>query len=427
MIARRSLAPMSHSDRTPGTLLIHVTVPLYRDAAGGWLLEDQACNGLRLWAQHFERLIVTIPAETGAPPPSWVPLGRVGPDLARIEIVPLPVAWRADRFFRALPGVRRILRDAIARADRVAFAIGGLFGDWGAVGALEARRMRRPYAVWTDRVESQVTRSLAATAPRWRTRLRARLTWRAMAALERHVIRHAALGLFHGRECFDAYAPCCSRAELVHDIHLRRGDHIDPQALMAKTERATTQTGPLQLIYVGRADPMKGPHDWVSVMAQVAALGVDLTARWYGDGSERGTMQAELERLGLSDRVMLPGFLKDRGAVMTALREADALVFCHLTAESPRVLIEALVSGTPIIGYGGAFAADLIAQHGGGVLVQTGDRAALAHAIAALSADRAALAALMQAAAADGAPFEDEAVFAHRSHLLRQYLPGPTG
>jgi glycosyltransferase involved in cell wall biosynthesis len=418
---------MPHTDRTPGTLLIHVTVPLYRDATGNWLLEDQACNGLRLWAQHFERLIVTIPAETGAAPPPWVPLDRVGPDLARIEIVPLPVAWRADRFFRALPQVRRTLRDAIARADRVAFAIGGLFGDWGAVGALEALRMGRPYAVWTDRVESQVTRSLAATAPRWRTRLRARLTWRPMAALERHVIRHAALGLFHGRECFDAYAPFCARAELVHDIHLKRSDHIDPQALAAKVARIAAGSGPLRLVYVGRADPMKGPHDWVDTLGRAVAAGADLTARWYGGGSELAAMQAEIDRRGLADRISLPGFLRDRGAVMAELRAADALLFCHLTAESPRVLIEALVSGTPIIGYDGAFAADLIAGHGGGVLVPQGDRDALAARILALATGPDALARLVRAAAADGAPYEDEAVFAHRSHLITRHLPARAG
>lgn len=415
------------ASRTPGTLLIHVTVPLFRGPDGGWLLEDQACNGLRLWARHFERLIVTIPVETGAPPPSWVPVSRVGPDLDRIELVPLPSAWRADRFLRALPQVARQLKGAIARADRVAFAIGGLFGDWGAVGAILARRMGKPYAVWTDRVESEVTRRLAATAPRWRTRIRARLTWRPMAALERHVIRHAALGLFHGRECLDAYAPFCTRPELVHDIHLKRADHIGTADLAAKVARIARGDSPLRLVYVGRADPMKGPLDWVAVLGHLAQAGVAFQARWYGGGAQLAAMQAEIDRLGLADRVSLPGFLADRAAVMAALREADALLFCHLTPESPRVLIEALVSGTPILGYGGAFAADLIAGHGGGVLVPAGDPAALAAAVAALARDPARLAALAQASAADGAPFEDEAVFAHRSHLITQGLPGPTG
>lgn len=418
---------MTPHARTPGTLLIHVTVPLFRAPDGGWLLEDQASNGLRLWAQHFDRLIVTIPLETGAPPPSWVPISRVGPDLARIELVPLPVAWRADRFLRALPEGRRLLRGAIARADRLAFAIGGLFGDWGAVGALEARRMGRPYAVWTDRVESEVTRGLASTAPRWRTRLRARLTWRPMAALERHVIRHAALGLFHGRDCLDAYAPFCRHPELVHDIHLKRADHITPEALEAKTARITRGDGPLRLVYVGRADPMKGPQDWVAVLALLAQAGVDFRASWYGGGAGIDQMRAEIDRLGLGARVALPGFLADRGAVMAALRDADALLFCHLTPESPRVLIEALVSGTPIVGYGGAFAADLVARHGGGALVPVGDRAALARVVTDLARAPAQLASLARAAAADGAPYEDEAVFAHRSHLITDGLPGPRG
>ena len=92
---------------------------------------DQACNGLRLWAENFSRLVVMMPLAEGPPPPSWVPLARVGAALERIEIVPLPQAYRPDRFVARLPAVRRQLRALIARADYLSFAIGGLFGDWG--------------------------------------------------------------------------------------------------------------------------------------------------------------------------------------------------------------------------------------------------------------------------------------------------------
>ncbi|MFN3936374.1 MAG: glycosyltransferase [Gemmobacter sp.] len=403
----------------PETLLIYAPVPLHRAPGGGLLLEDQACNGLRLWAENFDRLIALMPLDPGPAPPNWCPVAHVGAALDRIEIVPLPQAWRPDRFLRALPAARKVIRAAIARADFLSFAIGGLFGDWGAVACLEARRMGRSHAVWTDRVESEVTRRAARDAPHWRTRLRSRLYWRPMGWLERRLIARADLGLFHGRETFDHYAPFARRAEMVHDIHLTRADHIAADDLRAKL--AAAASGPLRIAYVGRADPMKGPDHWATVIELLAAQGVDFTATWLGEGSGWPALRDRLVPLG--DRVQLPGFAADRRTVLATLRAAHLLLFCHLTPESPRILIEALVSGTPLAGYDGAFARDLIAGHGGGVLVPLGDAAALAAEVAALATDRSRLARLITAAARDGAPFEDEAVFRHRSELIRRHLP----
>ena len=118
----------------------------------------------------------------------------------------------------------------------------------------------------------------------------------------------------------------------------------------------------------------------------------------------------------------MPGFAADRRAVFAALRAAHLFLFCHKTPELPRCLIEALVSGCPIVGYEGAFARDLVAGHGGGLLVARDDVAALAAALTRLAADRARLGELIADAAADGAPFTDTAVFRHRSELIRRHL-----
>lgn len=402
------------------TLLIYAPVPIYRGADGGLRVEAQAVNGLRLWAANFPRVVAMMPLAPGEAPAGWIPVSDTGSKLDRVRIEPLPMAYRPDQFLRAFAPTRNRIRELIGEARWLSFAIGGLFGDWGAVAAFTARRMGRPFAVWTDRIESEVVRQSAASGP-WRARLRARLTHRPMAHLERAVIRRADLGLFHGRETYDAYAPFArGPVELVHDIHLSGRDHITPDRLAAKAAAVTD--GPLRLIYVGRADPMKGPHDWIDVLERLAVSGVNFQAQWLGDGSERPAMLARVKEAGLQDRMDMPGFVSDRSAILEALREAHLLLFCHLTPESPRCLIEALVSGTPIAGYDSAYPRDLIAAHGGGFLVPQGDRTALAEGIASLAADRTRLGQLICAAAADGAPFSDDAVFAHRSEVIRRHL-----
>ena len=408
----------------PDTLLLHAPVALHR-AGDTLLLEDQACNGLRLWAEHFEHLVVMMPLNPAPPPPAWVPVAGLGPVLERIEFITLPWAYRPDQFLRALPEGRRLLRAAIERCDYLGFAIGGLFGDWGAVGAWQAHRMGKPFYIWTDRVESEVVRRL--TDPRlapdlpWRRRLRARLEHRPMAMLERALIRRAALGLFHGRETFDTYAPHCRNPQLVHDIHLKPADHIAPEALARKIAEAGA--GPLRITYVGRAEAMKGTGDWLAALEALARQGVDFRARWLGEGPDLAAMRARVAAGPLAGRVELPGFLRDRAAVLEALRRSHLMLFCHQTPESPRCLIEALASGCPIVGHDSAFPADLIAGHGGGWLTPPGDTEALAGALATLAQDRARLAGLIGAAARDGAPFTDAEVFRHRAELIREHLP----
>jgi glycosyltransferase involved in cell wall biosynthesis len=404
------------------TILIYAPVPLHRAAGGGYLMEDQACNGLRLWAENFERVIVMHPLSPEAPPPAWVPVERIGPALSRIEIVALPMAYRPDVFLRSLGAVRRQIRELISRADYLGFSIGGLFGDWGSVGALEAHRMGRPFYVWTDRVESEVVRRTAESAAVWRHRLRARLTHVPMARLERHIIRRAALGLFHGRDTYDTYSPFSRAPELVHDIHIGREDHIPAERLAAKIAAAQSGSGPLEIVYLGRAAAMKGPFDWVATLERLAAAGVDFRATWLGDGPDHEALVARINAASLAGRVSAPGFTRDRAEVLEALRRAHLLLFCHKTPESPRCLIEALISGTPIIGYGSAFPRDLVASHGGGLFVEPGDVEGLARMVESLAMNRERLARLIGSAAQDGAPFTDEEVFRHRAELIKRYL-----
>lgn len=422
--ADRQIAHDEAGETRSDTLLIYVSVPLHQ-VNGEFFLEDQACNGLRLWADNFRQLIVVIPVADGPPPAAWVPLyAEVGAAMKRIEIVTVPEAYRPDRFLRALPGNVPKLRDAINRADYLGFAIGGLFGDWGSVSAFLAHRMRQPFYVWTDRVESQVVLQSTRSGP-WKRWLQARLYYWPMVWLERYLIGRAELGLFHGRETFETYAPWSRNPQVVHDIHIRRSDHISPERLSAKVAAATV--GPLKICYMGRADAMKGPQDWLAVLEGLARKGIAFEASWLGEGHEFEAMRTRIETGPLAGKVRLPGFVRDRTVILETLREAHVMLFCHKTPESPRCLIEALISGTPIVGYDSAFPKDLIAENGGGHLVARNDVPALTEAMAALAGNRAKLADLVQRAARDGEQFDDETVFHHRADLIRRHLPRARG
>jgi len=411
--------PSEHMDVDPDSLLIYAPVPLFKGPEG-YLLEDQACNGLRLWSKHFSKVTVMHPVEKGPPPPSWIPLEGSGIDFSKVEIIPLPTAYRPDQFFRHYFATRKIIRDAILRSRFLAFSIGGLFGDWGSVGSWQAYRMGRQFAIWTDRVESEVVRHEAETAKNWRHSLRSRLTYRPMQALERYLISRCTVGLFHGAETYATYAPYARSAEIVHDIHLKKSDRISLDSLQSK--RAAAEVGPLRICYVGRADSMKGPLDWIETLRLLHEADVRFEAHWLGDGEMLETMRQEVSRLALDNHIHLHGFVRDRQRVLEQLRSAHVFLFCHKTPESPRNLIEALSAATPIIGYEGAYARDLISAHHGGVLTPIHRTDDLAAAIARLANDRNQLSELMEMAYRDSEPFNDEAVFEHRCMLIRQYM-----
>jgi glycosyltransferase involved in cell wall biosynthesis len=399
-------------------LLIYAPVPLYR-AQGQLYLEDQARVGLRLWADHFATVGAMMPVIDAPPPQGWS--AYVPDSIARVTLHPLPAAYTPLAFARQYRTTRAQILALITQADVLSFAIGGLVGDWGAVACLTAHRVGRRFAVWTDRVESAVTRLTASEGP-WTTRLRKRLTAAPMWMLEKAVIRRADLGLFHGRETYDTYAPFSRNPQVVHDILLERRLQISDQCFLNKQH--ATGRDPLQIVYAGRADAMKGPMEWLEVLAQLRQAQVAFQARWLGDGPLLEDMRRAVNEAGLQDHVTLEGFVADRGAVMAALRQAHVFMFCHKTPESPRCLIEALMSGTPIVGYDGAYPRELTEAHGGGCFVPRGAVSALAQQVQELAQARDALCALQEAAREDGRRFDQDSVFAHRSELLKQALGG---
>jgi colanic acid/amylovoran biosynthesis glycosyltransferase len=395
------------------TLLLVIPAPLHEWGGRLWI-DLQACNGLRLWLDHFDRVILCAPLAGHGPVPADMVEMLANLPAERLEVHPLPVAFTPLRFARALPSVRRQLLAQIARATHCQFAIGGSWGDWGALATILGARRGRKVAVWTDRVESDVMR-FQARGHRGARRLYRRFNAWLAERLERFAIRRAAMGLFHGMDSYRAYARFSPDPHLVHNIHLAAEHRIAPATLEAKVAR---RDQPLRIVYAGRVHPDKGPEDWIEALARLGD-GLPFRATWYGDGPMLDAARRIVSGRGLGDRVCFAGNVTDRCALLAALVDADIFLFCHKTPESARSLIEALLSGTPIVGYASPYAEDLIAAHGGGLL--TGhDPAALAIAISALASDRDSLADLARRAAADGHPLVDSAVFAHRAELIKR-------
>ncbi len=409
------------------TILLVTAVPL-REVNGQLGLDDQTCEGLVRWAENFERVIMAGPGlpehmavkqDSSTSGTTWLPVASL-PCADRLELVRLPYAYKLQDFIKTYTTTRQLLKENIQKSQYLCFTLGGLIGDWGGIASLESIKLGRPYAVWFDRVEYEVIRRTLQSLPLKR-RIKEFLTLPLMKRYQQYLIRQSSLGLFQGQDCYSAYSPFSKQPHCVYDVHTKKSDQIDEPSINLKIEELLCG-GPLRICYAGRAADMKGPLDWLHTVHRVCKAGVDVQATWVGDGPLLPKMKSLAQELGIADRVHLVGFVSDRSKILQTIRESHIFLFCHKTPESPRCLVESIVSGCPIVGYGSSYSQGLVSQHGGGVFAPMNDWQKLADLVIELNSDRAKLSELVRAAALSGQFFDEETVYQQRSDFIKKYL-----
>ena len=400
------------------TLLIGLGARFFRHD-GHLYVEDQTISGLKAWQASFPRVIAFSITEDARPPEGWSDAVAEGLTAPEFELVPLPDTYRIRTMTRSRREAEAILSDCLARASFRVFTYGGWFGDPGEIAAALARKKGLSHAVWLDRVESKLVRQ--QTAGTWAERPKGLLMSWILSGFENRAVRNADLALLHGATVFHHFEKIAKNPHVAEDIHLKTENRIPAEALSEKVR--ASRDGPLRILSCGRAEPMKGGHDWVRTLSLLKAAGVRFNATWIGDGSERKDIEEHARRCGLTrDEAHFPGFVADRAQVLQHYRTAHILLFCHKTDESPRNLIESLHSATPIVGFRDAYAEALVTEKGGGLLVDRGDVDGLAQLVVSLAQNREKLVELIERAAHSAIHLTRDKVFKHRSDLVRRYL-----
>jgi colanic acid/amylovoran biosynthesis glycosyltransferase len=402
-------------------LLLDVGVP-FRVESSVIYLESQAHHGVRQWLDNFDEVTLCAPAVPQQQLDGTMHWTSAADLIAgkRFSAVLLPWAYAAGDHLTNVFAVRNKLRQLIPRHTHLCFSNLGWLGAWGRIGCEEAYRLGRPYAIWLDWVLHEMPAPKESNPVKW--------IWRQIqrGMLKRKTFRdiqRASLGLFNGKTVHDAYAHLCKVSRIAHDIHLGEADVIPASRLQS---RLTRSSGPLKIIYVGRVHQMKGPWHWLDAIQAVIDKwhGTrEIHAAWLGDGPLLPDLRRAVEERQLQKAVRFPGAELDRLKLLEQLRDADVFVFCHLTPESPRCLIEALMSALPIVGFESAYASDLLDAHAaGGALVAQGDVAGLADAVLACLREPDRLRTMSEEALSAGLSFSDVAVFKHRSDLIKEFL-----
>jgi glycosyltransferase involved in cell wall biosynthesis len=404
------------------SLLLELPIPFRKDAEGRYLVESQALNGLRRWSDNFERMTVCAPVipEKYADHSTmqWVNPASLLEE-RNIKLEPLPWGYHPFDYLKFRKSVRQKFVSLINSHRYLCFSNLGDLGAWGNIGSDVARGKNRKYSLWFDWVVHEMPQAKTKSIHKKIRQLFSRQNSKYQTY---KAIRGCSLGLFHGKTVFDAYSPICRESHVVHDIHMSKQDAISDTALINKITSVKMRSN-LRVGYVGRVHPMKSPHEWIEVVRKVNKTLQEgrIHATWLGSGPLLDAAIEEVKDNCLENAIDFAGFVSDREAIRTFLQNIDVFLFCHVTPESPRCLIEALISGAPIVGFESAYARDLVGDRGGAIFSNIHDTDSLANSLCNLIDNRDKLAQLIEAAATNRPFYNDESVFEHRSNLIKTY------
>jgi len=345
----------------------------------------------------------------------------------RFKLILLPEGYREDRYLLNHRRVAKLIEAEIDKADYLTFAPHAPF-DWPTLAAKIAIRKGRRYDVEADWDMRQVSTAIWSTMKPGPNKLRKYVWFQWFFRDLEHIMSKSSLALLQGADVFNAYRQIAPNPRKVLNIQVTQDDLIGELDLGRKLKEIRAGEA-LRIIYTGRATHMKGPLEWLQTLKRLHDgtyydSPVKFHATWYGDGDMLDEMRVFVAKHRLGDCVSIPGSVS-RDEVLDAMRESHLFLFCHLTLESPRCIVEALASATAVVGYRTLYTDDLVREHGGGEFVPMHCWQELAQSLVNLNNDRERLAALVEGARATSQHFDRDAAIRERIDLIVELLsPG---
>ncbi|WP_170610523.1 glycosyltransferase [Ruegeria arenilitoris] len=176
---------------------------------------------------------------------------------------------------------------------------------------------------------------------------------------------------------------------------------------------------PLQLVYTGRLEKMKGAHDLVPLALELRSLGVPFMLKIFGTGSLEGQIDNDIAQNNLSENVQRLEPLDFSSELVPYLRSnCDIYVCCHRQSDPSCTYIENMGCGLSVVGYGNEMWSDLQKDSRAGWVSPIGQVKKLAAVIAQIEKSRSDIAHRCELAAA----FSKQNSFEALSRARMQHL-----
>lgn len=155
------------------------------------------------------------------------------------------------------------------------------------------------------------------------------LPWEAMHAKAVRIVNHTVGNVLH------SWGVPHSRLRLFPSFYL------DKHALTAVTHREKKY----DIVFAGRMVSNKGVGSLLKALSTVPGT----TCLFLGDGPERDRYQYEAKKLGIFDRMEFRGWQSDQRELWCAMTEGKVLVMPSKSEGGPRIALEAMALGLPVI------------------------------------------------------------------------------
>jgi phosphatidylinositol alpha-1,6-mannosyltransferase len=357
------------------TLGILYHMPFWQAADGSlWESEGSFARYVDSLAPYFDEVVLSVPV-FDRPQAAG---SRVR--ATNVRLAPLPYFPGPRQFYPMLPRLYGRLTSWVAQCDVIHLRV----PSPAAIFAFRAARsMRKP-------VFLLVVGDYEALLPHLPYRGIKKRLFRAYVTFEEWALRHMTsrvLTFTNG---------AALRRKHEHDggrIIETKTTTLSEHEIGTRTDVASS--GRIRALTVSRIDPRKGLRALPAAVEQLTTAGVDLsldiigpTIGLIGD-DERDAIERDAERRGVADRVRLPGPVPlDR--LMTLYREYDIFILPTQPGEGiPRVLLEAMANGLPVVTTDVSGITSLITHDVNGLLIPDASPASVAAAVQRLAGDEA--------------------------------------
>ena len=356
--------------RTPGTLStlgIVYHMPCWQAADGSvWEAEGSFGRYVDSLAPYFDEIVLSVPV-FATPPASGSRLRA-----ANVRLAPLPYFPGPRQFYPMLPAMQRRLREFVRQCDVIHL------------------RVPTPAAIFAFRLAQAahkpvfllVVGDYRALLPHLPYRGLKKVLFGAYVAFEEWALRH-----------MTRQTLTFTNGAALREKHERQGATVietKTTTLSLSDIASRTDTcagGQIRCLTVSRIDPRKG------LRALPGAIGRDVTVDIVGPtigqigDTEREAIAAEAQRLGVADRVRLRGAIP-LDQLMPIYQQYDVFVLPTQPGEGiPRVLLEAMAAGLPIVTTDVSGIRSLVSDGENGVLIAESSAPTLAAALERVMSD----------------------------------------
>jgi glycosyltransferase involved in cell wall biosynthesis len=352
--------------------------PYYQDAAGGlWEAEGSFSRYVESLARFVDEVVLIVPQRAGPFPGEAYRLAA-----SNVRLAPLPFYDRLPVFYRALPAALAQLWRTLPGCDLVNLRIPTPLGIYAYA---VARLRRRPIFLIVVGDLAGVASSVRVNSPK-------RLAYRIYLAIEEWLQDRMVAGapsFVNGQALYAKYNRPGRQVLLTTTSTIGDADVVD----RPDTGLGTPGTAPITLLCVSRIDPRKGLRYLPPAITSLVERGHDVRLSIVGPvvgtlgEEERGRVETAARELGVADRITFVGS-RTLPQVLALAREHDLFVLPTLPGEGvPRVLLEAMASGLPIVVSDVAGVPTLVLHEVNGLLVPPAEPTAIADAVERLIQD----------------------------------------